>query len=300
MEHKVLDVTGMHCASCVARVERALQSVPGVERASVDLLSHRADVSHHGQPPSEEALVAAVRSAGYDAHVRDGAGHAHAEVADHAHHDVGEAALGARFAYTFVVAWIAMFLSAPLMHADGGRVPDVFHVVMRPIDAAARTLFPGLEHASPSLLRWLLFALTLPIPLWSGRHFFERTWRGLRHGVLDMDALVAIGTGTAFVASAIVTIAPDWVRAHGLPADVWYEAVPWVVALVTLGRLLEERAKRRAGEAVRALAERAPSSARVLRDGREVDVAIASVVVDDVVLLRPGEKVPVDGVVLTG
>ena len=187
MEHKVLNVTGMHCASCVARVEKALQSVPGVERASVDLLSHRADVSHAGHPPSEDALVEAVRSAGYDAQVREDGAHTHAGASDHAHHAPDEAQLGARFAYTFVAAWLAMLLSAPLMQAAAGRVPDVFHVVRRPVDAAARALGPGLDRASPSLLRWLLFALTLPILLWSGRHFFERTWRGLRHGVLDMD-----------------------------------------------------------------------------------------------------------------
>ncbi|MFN8179639.1 MAG: heavy metal translocating P-type ATPase [bacterium] len=292
-----LDVTGMHCASCVARVEKALAAVPGVTHASVDLLSQRAEIAHVDSGPSAETLVEAVRTAGYDAHVRERALPEH-----HAAHVRGtpsEGQLGARFTYTFAAAWVAMLLSAPLMHAEASRVPDLMHAAMRPVDAIAR-LVPGLESASPSLLRWILFALTLPILLWSGRHFFDRTWRGLRHGYLDMDSLVAIGTGTAFVASAIVTIAPDRVRAWGLPADVWYEAIPWVVSLVTLGRLLEERAKRRAGEAVRALAARAPSTARVLRDGREVDVPIEVVALGDRVVLRPGEKVAVDGVVETG
>ncbi len=282
MERTTLDVTGMHCASCVSRVEKALEAVPGVESARVDLMAKRARVAwaEHGEPhehPGPDALVTAVRAAGYDAHVRDGAEH-HSMAAPS--RDVSEAQLGARFAYSFTAAWIAMALSMPLMHHGSA--------------------LPGLDRLSHDALRWLLFAITLPVILWSGRHFFERTGRGLRHGNLDMDSLVALGTGTAFAASTVVTIAPDRVQALGLPTDVWYEAVPWVVSLVTLGRLLEERAKRTAGEAVRTLAESAPREARVLRDGREVDVPVADVREGDLVVLRPGEKVPVDGVVEKG
>jgi Cu+-exporting ATPase len=284
----------MHCASCVSRVEQALAAVPGVRRASVNLLARRADVWSEAEPAAE-TLVRAVRSAGYDARPRTAAAAATdaATLASDAH-------LGVRFAYTFAVAWIAMFLSMPLMREGPDRVPDLFHSLVAPMHSVVRAVAPGLDGVRHSVLRWTLFAITAPVIFWSGRHFFERTWRGLRHGNLDMDSLVAIGTGTAFAVSAAVTIAPERLRAWGFPGDVWYEAIPWVISLVTLGRLLEERAKRRAGEAVRALAERAPSTARILRDGVEVDVALESVRSGDVIVLRPGEKVPVDGVVETG
>jgi len=291
-----LEVRGMHCASCVAHVEKALAAVPGVERARVNLLAQRAEVdAGDGEEATADRLIAAVRKAGYDARPRAaGAAAAAAEAAPESIRS-----LGWRFAYTFTAAWAAMFLSMPLMHGEGTPAGP-FSWILRPIEWIGDALFPGLHHASPDVLRWSLFAITLPVLLWSGRGFFTRTWHGLRRGAPDMDTLIAIGTGTAFLASAVVTIAPGRVRALGLPTDVWYEAVPWVIALVTLGRLLEERAKRKAGEAVRRLAQRVPRTARIARDGREVDVPIEDVVVGDVVVLRPAEHVPVDGEMLTG
>jgi Cu+-exporting ATPase len=289
----------MHCASCVARVEKALAAVPGVQVASVDLLGQRADVSTaDGDPPEVERLIEAVRGVGFDAAPRATTGPA---VAGGSPESVGT--LSWRFAYTFAAAWVTMFLSMPLMHHGGPAAhgpASPFAFVMQPLDALTRALLPGLYDVPADVLRWALFAVTLPVLLWSGRGFYVRTWRGIRRGTLDMDTLVAIGTGTAFVVSVLVTIAPARVQALGLPPDVWYEAVPWVISLITLGRLLEERAKRRAGQAVRALAERVPRTARVVRDGREVDVPLERVVVGDLVVLRPGERVPVDGEIVRG
>jgi len=291
-----LEVRGMHCASCVAHVEKALTAVPGVQQARVNLLAQRAEIdAKDGDEATAARLIAAVREAGYDARPRvAGAAVAAAQAAPESLRS-----LGWSFAYTFAAAWAAMFLSMPLMH-EAGTPAGPFSWILRPIEWIGDALFPGLHHASPDLLRWSLFAITLPVLLWSGRGFFTRTWHGLRRGAPDMDTLIAIGTGTAFLASAVVTFVPDRVRALGLPTDVWYEAVPWVIALVTLGRLLEERAKRKAGEAVRRLAQRVPRIARVIRDGSEIDVPIEDVIVGDVIVLRPAEHVPVDGEVLTG
>jgi Cu+-exporting ATPase len=154
--------------------------------------------------------------------------------------------------------------------------------------------------ASTSATRWILLVLSAFILLWSGNHFFAGAWKAARRRSADMNTLVALGTGTAFVHSAIVTIAPDWVHRAGLPTGVYFEAIPWVIALVTLGRFLEERAKLRAGQAVRRLAEKTPSTVRILREGKETEVPIAEVHPGNVVRVRPGERLPVDGVVLTG
>ncbi len=297
MPQKTLDVIGMHCASCVSSVERALLDVQNVDRAAVNLLAKRADVWHDSDVGTE-TLVDAVRSAGFDAVLRDGAGLAAPRSAPPTY---GEGRLGARFAYTFTAAWAAMFLSMPLMHHESSAGPaGAFSWVMVPVDVVTRAVFPFLYGWPVGALHWVLFAITLPVLLWSGRHFFVGTMRGLPRGRFDMDALVAIGTGTAFLYSAVVTAAPDLVASRGLPREVYFEAIPWVIALVTLGRLLEERAKRRAGEAVRALADRMPRSARVRRDGPEVDVPLEDVRVGDEIVLRPGEKVPVDGTIETG
>ncbi len=296
MNRTSLDIAGMHCASCVAKVEKALAGLPGVDRASVNLLGKKASVWHDGDAPA--GLVDAVRRAGFDAAVRDDADGR--PVADTFALPLGEGTLGVRFAITFAIAWAAMFLSMPLMHHDAGAVPGAFGWVMAPLDVVTRALFPFLYDLSPSVLRWSLLIVTLPVLVGSGRHFFTRTLAGLRFLRFDMDSLVAIGTGTAFVYSAAVTLRPDAFLARGLPLDVYFEAVPWVLSLVTLGRLLEERAKRRAGEAVRALADRVPRTARLLRDGVETDVPIEEVRPGDIVVLRPGEKVPVDGDVESG
>lgn len=292
MDRTTIDVAGMHCASCVSKVEDSLSAVPGVDRAAVNLLAHRADVWHQGDVPGA-ALVDAVRRAGFDGRPR-AAGQAPAASSEPA-----ESSLGIRFAFTFAVAWIAMFLSMPLMHGSPA-VPGVVTWILAPLDVFTRTVFPFLYEWPHARLGWWLLAFTTPVIFWSGRHFFTRTFQGLPRGRFDMDALVAIGTGTAFVYSSFVTVAPAASLRLGLGTHVYFEAIPWVLSLVTLGRLLEERAKRRAGEAVRALADRVPATARVLRQGGEVDVPIADVVVGDVLVLRPGEKVAVDGIVESG
>jgi Cu+-exporting ATPase len=303
-----LIVLGMHCASCVHNVERALRAVDGVTSASVDLMGGRAEVEFDDARGDVSQLIEAVKSAGFEARV-------HERAAPGAVPDDGAdstARLGLRFAYSFVTAWAAMFLSMPLMHAtlgaspaEGGApastgLPGAFGFLTEPIHRGTDLLFPGLASVPAPTLHWILFAITVPILLWSGSHFYVRTLRGIRRRVLDMDTLVAVGTGTAFLWSAAVTITPSRIAALGLPTHVYYEAIPWVISLVTLGRLLEERAKRRATEAVRRLAERAPQSACVIRNGRDVSVRVENVVVGDVLRLRAGERVPVDGEVLTG
>ncbi len=147
---------------------------------------------------------------------------------------------------------------------------------------------------------WLQLGLTTPVLVWAGRSFFINAWKAFKRHTASMDTLVAIGTGTAYLYSLFPTIFPDWFTIQGLPADVYYEAATVIIALILLGRLLENRAQGQTSEAIRKLMGLQPRTARVIRNGREIDVAIAAVGLDDIVLVRPGEKIPVDGEIVEG
>ncbi len=151
--------------------------------------------------------------------------------------------------------------------------------------------------------RWILLALTLPVIAWAGRGFFVRAWAALRHRTADMNTLVAIGSGTAFVFSSVVTIAPQIFERHGIVPDVYFDSVAFILALVLLGNALEGRARARTSSAIRAIVGLAPRTARVRQggpDGPEIEVEIARVSVGNVVSIRPGERIPVDGRVTEG
>jgi Cu+-exporting ATPase len=145
-----------------------------------------------------------------------------------------------------------------------------------------------------------LFVATVPVVVWAGRTFYVGAWRGFQHRSADMNTLIGVGTGAAMLYSTVATFAPGLFTGAGLPADVYYEAVSAIIALILLGRLLEARAKGRTSEAMRRLLGLAPPAARVLRDGVEHQVPAADVVVGDLVLVRPGERIPVDGLVRSG
>jgi Cu+-exporting ATPase len=201
---------------------------------------------------------------------------------------------------TGAIALVSMAFGTPLTSAEAGGIVDPTMHLMRPLERALAYLFPWVTDASPYLLRWLLFGSTLPVVLWSGRHFYTRAWAAFRHRSADMNTLIAVGTGAAFLYSTAMTVAPGWARAHGLVPQVYYEPVAWIVALVLLGNLLEARAKGRTAGAIRRLIGLRPDTARVVRDGAEIDLPTAEVRVGDLVVVRPGERMPIDGVVIDG
>src|SRR5260370_382931 len=145
-----------------------------------------------------------------------------------------------------------------------------------------------------------LGVLTLPVVLWSGQQFYRGAWSGFTHRTADMNTLIAVGTGAAFVYSAVATIAPGLFTSAGLPADVYYEAVAAIIALILLGRLLEARAKGRTSEAIRRLAGLKAKIAHVRRDGTETDIAGEAVAPRRLRIRQPGRKIPVDGIVTEG
>ena len=216
-------------------------------------------------------------------------------------------ALRLRAAVSLAVGVVAMFLSMPLMAptghdndaATGAAVDPVMRWVMD-------HLAPGLQRAAPWLfamrpaLPWVLLVLTVFVMSWAGRRFYVSGLRALRHGLPDMNTLVAIGTGAAFLYSLVATVWPGLFTAAGVLPDVYYEAVIIIIALVLVGRTLEARARRQTSEALRQLARLQPTSATLLEGETERVVPVDHVRPGDVLLVRPGERVAVDGVVIAG
>jgi Cu+-exporting ATPase len=272
-----LSIEGMHCASCVQRVESGLAAVPGVVSAAVNLASGTARVRTVAGGAEPDDLAEAVRRAGFEARVAGDAASAEAE--RDAARTEELASLRRRWLVAFVL-WLPF-----------GAFEMVPHLLM----------LAGVHLAGwPALPPGLQLALATPILAYSGRHFFQGAWKGLKHRSADMNTLVATGTGAAYLYSAVATLAPGVFQASGIEPHVYFEAAATIVTLILLGTWLEVRAKGRTGEAIRALLGLQPRVARVRRGELEVEVALEDVRPGDVLVVRPGERVPVDGEVVEG
>jgi P-type Cu+ transporter len=188
----------------------------------------------------------------------------------------------------------------PLAEMVPGSSVDPFMRLMMPLVEGLRHAAPWIDRVSADAWRYLLLGLTLPVVGWAGRHFYSRAWVAFRHHTADMNTLIAVGTGAAFLFSLAVTLADDWFLAHGVSPQVYYEAVVWIITLILLGNLLEARAKARTWEALRRLIALRPATARVVRHGREEEISLGQLRVGDEVVVRPGETIPADGVVVDG
>ncbi|MFM0268197.1 heavy metal translocating P-type ATPase [Paraburkholderia sediminicola] len=251
-------IQGMTCASCVARIEKALMRTPGVEAASVNLATERAHVRILQDAVTADDLVAAIGRAGYQA-----------EVAQEVREDVEQP--------TWVEAWpviVAAVLSMPLL------IPTMAG-------------FLGMNVALPIWLQWLL---ATPVQFWLGARFYRAGWKALKSGAANMDVLVAVGTSAAYGLSTYLWL----MRAGDHVPDLYFDAAAVVITLILLGKWLESRAKRQTTAAIRALNALRPETARVLRDGLEHDIRVAAIKVGDVVVVRPGDRVPVDGLIVFG
>ena len=301
-----LSVQGMTCAACQASVQRALRRTPGVVDAAVHLILGRADVAFDPQTTSPATLVAVVRDAGYEAAVLE-AGQDTPE-ADEQEASREFAALRLRAIVSGVLGAIAMVLSMPLMappagsHVHGATADPFMRWMAEVVSPPLQRLLPGLFAIDADLLRWTLLVISAFVIAWAGRGFYTRAWAALRHRRADMNTLVSLGTGAAFLFSAVATLAPGLFERSGLPADVYFEAVIIIIALVLAGRALEARAKRQTSAALRALVTLQPQVARRLDPdtGAATEVPVSSLVPGDVVAVRPGERVPVDGEIVWG
>jgi Cu+-exporting ATPase len=277
-ETTTLDIEGMSCAACAAAVEKSLSRTPGVQQALVNYATEKATVTYVPTQASTATLRAAVENAGYavaerapDTSAADRQAAADRQKA-HAYRT-----LQWRFGVAAGLALVIMALSMSM-------------------------LWPALMlHLNPRWLHYTLLALTLPVLLYSGREFYASAWKGFRHRSANMDTLIAIGTGTAFLYSLAATLAPGFFERNGLLPEVYYDTTATIIALILLGKVLEMRAKTQTSAAMRALLGLQARTARVVRpDGQEVDVPIEQVRPGDLVAVRPGEKIATDGLLETG
>jgi Cu+-exporting ATPase len=290
-------VSGMTCAACQGRVQRVLERTPGVADATVNLVTERATVTYDPTVVSADALVARVRSTGYGAELPAPGRTAFAEQHEQDASQLRElAALRQKTGVALIAAIVVMILSMPLM-STGATTDPVMRWVSRALDPVMPRWMMAID---PRVLSYVLLVLTTVVMAWAGRQFYTRAWAGLRHGSSDMNTLIAVGTGAAYLFSAATTLAPGFFLRHGVAPDGYYDAVVVIIALVLLGHTFEARAKRATVSALRRLAALEPSTARAVRDGVERDIPLADVRSGDVVAVRPGERLPVDGQVIAG
>lgn len=277
METTTLKLQGMSCAACAKNIEDAIRSVEGVNECSVNFGAEQATIAYDSRKTNLAEIQQAVDDAGYSAQPMQENVLADEEDADQRERQVQNRKLRRK-------VWVACIISAVLVI---GSLPAMLGL---PIPWIPMELHDPLTQ----------LILTTPVLFWCGASFFIHAWKALKRHTATMDTLVAIGTGSAYLYSLFPTFFPQWFIAQGLAPDVYFEAACVIIALLLLGRLLEHRAKGRTSEAIRKLIGLQARTARVIRQGQEMDVPIAEVTVGDLVIVRPGEKIPVDGEIIEG
>ncbi|MEO1148679.1 MAG: heavy metal translocating P-type ATPase [Cyanobacteria bacterium J06638_22] len=272
-----LQLQGMSCAACARNIETAMQRVPGVQTASVNFGAEQATVTFDARATDLETIQGAITDAGYGSAPVAEFGSTEVEDGIDADHRAEQRLLLRKLVFGSVISVVLVVGSLPMML--GINIPG----------------FPMWLHNA-----WLQFVLATPVMVWCGQGFFVGAWKALHRRSADMNTLVALGTGTAYLYSLVATFVPQAFVAQGLEPVVYYEPAVVIITLILLGRFLESRARRQTSAAIRKLVGLQAKTARVVRQGQEMDVPLQAVVVDDVVVVRPGEKIPVDGVLLEG
>ena len=292
----------MTCAACSARVQRQLEQTPGVERASVNLMTSMATVAYDPIRTSPHDLAEVIRRTGYGAEVPAPDRTVEQELsAEAARYEAELGRLRFKVILTIAAAVAAMVLSVPLML--GNSAPGILDPLSRAMMVASMRLsrvLPWLATLDADRIRFGMLIVVPPLVGWAGWRFFHGAWAAARHRAADMNTLIALGSIAALLLSAANTLGSEALRRHRLEPDVYYEAVLWIVGFVLLGNYFEARARHRTGAAIRRLAGLRPDRAIVLRGGAEREVLIAEVLPGDQVLVRPGQRIPVDGVVVEG
>ncbi len=305
-ERITIPVTGMTCAACQSFIQRTLAAQKGVHDANVNLMLNNATVAFDPKVTSVSAMVDSIRSIGYGAELPVAGQSSFAEQKEYDEEQLQEyRKLRLKAVVSVVAGLFAMLLSMPLMSGSGTggmeRMQDpLMSWTMRVLDPALRKILPWIYRMSDDAIRWILFALAAFILGWVGRRFYTKAWSALLHKTADMNTLVALGTGAAFLYSAASTIAPGFFIARGIAPDVYFEAAILIIGLVLTGNALESRAKGQTASALRKLVQLQPKTATVQRDGIDVDVPVESIREGDVVLVRPGERIATDGKVIAG
>ena len=273
-----LKLRGMSCASCASSIEEAISNVPGVESCNVNFGAEQAAIAYNPRRTSIEDIQDAVESAGYSSYSLQEQEMVTGE------DDREQAARKAE--------------SRDLIRKTvvGGIISVILIVGTLPMMTGLELPFiPAWLH-NP----WLQLILTAPVQFWCGYRFYIGMWKAFKRHAATMDTLIALGTSAAFFYSVFATVFPSFFVNQGLMPEVYYETAAVVITLILLGQWLENRAKGQTSDAIRKMMGLQAKDARVIRDGREIDVPISEVQIDDVILVRPGEKIPVDGEIISG
>ena len=265
-----LPITGMHCAACAGRIEDALQGLPGVQQAQVNFATEKAAVHFDSAALDGQAIRSKIEEVGYGVLAVD----------PDDPMDLERLARAADIRDLSTKLLVSLALGIPVMLGS----------------------MPGLFPWAPIWLRQPLVLLTLatPVQFWVGWSFYQATWAALKQRSADMSTLIALGTSAAYAYSAAVTLLPQAFTDLGVGTHVYFDTAVMIIALIVLGRLLEARARGQTSDAIRKLMGLQARTARVWRDGKAIDIPVADVAIGDLVLVRPGEKVPVDGAITKG
>jgi Cu+-exporting ATPase len=275
MKTSYFQLKGMGCAACANTIETAIQNVDGVAICHVNFSAEQATVEFDPKQTNIEQIQQAVTDAGYSAKpIEDTT--SHLEDREKENREI-EQKLTQKVAISALISVFLVIGGLPMM--TGLNLPLIPHWMHNP---------------------WLQLILTTPILFWSGQSFFLGAWKGLKLHQADMNTLIAVGTGAAYFYSILATFFPQFFLNQGLSADVYYESAAVIITLILLGQLLEHRARGKTSDAIKKLMGLQAKTARVIRSGEEVDIPIEAVNVGDIIRVRPGEKIPVDGELIEG
>lgn len=266
-----LSIRGMHCASCVQKIEKALLQTQGVTGAAVNLATEKARVDYEPSLLNLEEIKRAIEATGYE---------------------VAEPPPGEKTLDSEKLAREKEYRKLKLKFIAGLVLGILVFL------GSMRHWFPWVPVFLGNF--YVLWALATPIQFVIGWPFYNGAWRALRHRSADMNTLIAVGTSAAYVYSVLATLWPQLFEAGGIKANVYFDTSALIIVFILLGRLLEARAKGQTSEAIKKLIGLQPKTARVIREGKEIDIPVEEVVVGDIVVVRPGERIPVDGIVREG
>jgi Cu+-exporting ATPase len=266
----------MSCASCAKSIEKAINNVPGVTNCNVNFGIEQATITYNPKKTNLNKIQAAVAQAGYSSSLQEDTTSGEDET-ETAARLAQSNQLKRKVIVGAVISTILVIGSLPAM--TGLHIP----------------IIPAWLHNY-----WLQLVSTAPVQFWCGKAFYIGTWKALQRHAATMDTLIALGTSAAYFYSVFATVFPSFFTTQGLTPDVYYETAAIVITLILLGKLLEDRAKEQTSEAICKLIGLQAKDARVIRNGQEINVPIQSVLLGDIVLVRPGEKIPLDGEIVAG
>lgn len=278
MTNVTLKLRGMSCAACASSVEQAVRSVAGVSTCAVNFGAEQATIVYDPRKTNLEQIQRTVEAAGYSAYSQQDQDLMAGES------DLEKKARSTELRELKRRVWTGAIISCLLVL---GSLPAMTGIQL--------PLIPAWLHNA-----WLQLLLTAPVQFWCGYAFYVNTWKALKRHAATMDTLIALGTSAAYFYSVFATVFPNFFVSQGLMPEVYYETAAVVITLILLGRLFENRARGQTSEAIRKLIGLQARDARIVRDGQEMDIPIQEVRIGDVVLVRPGEKIPVDGAVIEG